>query len=328
MILGLVQYSLHKDHQHHKLSSPDCLRRTSSGRSSCLYPSKNGGCSQIIENSKIGVSRHLDSSTTTQMAKIMVQYGRPSRSSWAKSVWSSFGRTIMGKATWENSIETWLGENSKLGMSLCSSWKRIILICVCGWHKIGWKETKSWTDVESTQQRSWLVRTNIFLRSCILGLHSKTMCHVRIANFSGENRKITIPSKSSYFFMVLWYGWSCKEVCGTILWVGEQNDSTTPQSIYSLHGWPDILWSVNKLARSITKWTKACDKRLNRLISYIHHTCEYKQYCHVGKHCQTMQIGTVSRLRFCRRSWGLKIYIRWNIVHFWKSYVCSNQLDV
>ena len=40
----------------------------------------------------------------------------------------------------------------------------------------------------------------------------------------------------------------------------------------------DILWSVNKLARSITKWTKACDKRLNRLISYIHHTCEYRQF--------------------------------------------------
>ena len=33
------------------------------------------------ENSKIGMSRHLDSSTTTQMAEIMVQYGRPSRSS-------------------------------------------------------------------------------------------------------------------------------------------------------------------------------------------------------------------------------------------------------
>ena len=32
-------------------------------------------------------------------------------------------------------------------------------------------------------------------------------------------------------------------------------------------GRPDILWSVNKLAQSITKWTKACDKRLNRLIS-------------------------------------------------------------
>ena len=31
-------------------------------------------------------------------------------------------------------------------------------------------------------------------------------------------------------------------------------------------GRPDIVWSVNKLARSITKWTKACDKHLNRLI--------------------------------------------------------------
>ena len=47
-------------------------------------------------------------------------------------------------------------------------------------------------------------------------------------------------------------------------------------------GRPDISWSVNKLARTITLWTRACDKRLARLISYIHHTCEFKQYCHVG----------------------------------------------
>ena len=38
-------------------------------RSIGLHPSENGRCSQIIENSKIGVSRHLGSSTTTQMAK-------------------------------------------------------------------------------------------------------------------------------------------------------------------------------------------------------------------------------------------------------------------
>ena len=56
-------------------------------------------------------------------------------------------------------------------------------------------------------------------------------------------------------------------------------------------GRPDILWSVNKLARSITKWTKACDKRLNRLISYIHHTCEYKQYCHVGNTAKQCRLG-------------------------------------
>ena len=54
-------------------------------------------------------------------------------------------------------------------------------------------------------------------------------------------------------------------------------------------GRPDILWSVNKLARALTKWTKACDKRSARLISYIHHTCEYRQYCYVtNKHSTTV----------------------------------------
>ena len=56
-------------------------------------------------------------------------------------------------------------------------------------------------------------------------------------------------------------------------------------------GRPDILWSVNKLARSITKWTKACDKRLNRLMSYIHHTCEYRQYCYLGNTAELCRLG-------------------------------------
>ena len=34
----------------------------------------------------------------------------------------------------------------------------------------------------------------------------------------------------------------------------------------------DILWSVNKLARPVTIWTQACDRRLAWLISYIHRT--------------------------------------------------------
>ena len=47
-------------------------------------------------------------------------------------------------------------------------------------------------------------------------------------------------------------------------------------------GKPDFLWSENIFARSITKWTNACDKRLNRLIFYIHHTSEYKQYSYLA----------------------------------------------
>ena len=47
-------------------------------------------------------------------------------------------------------------------------------------------------------------------------------------------------------------------------------------------GRPDIPCSVNKLARAVTKLTKACDNRMARLISYIHRTCEFRQYCFVG----------------------------------------------
>ena len=42
---------------------------------------------------------------------------------------------------------------------------------------------------------------------------------------------------------------------------------------------------------SLTKWATACDKRLARLISYIHHTCEFKQYCHVGNTAQQCRLG-------------------------------------
>ena len=36
---------------------------------------------------------------------------------------------------------------------------------------------------------------------------------------------------------------------------------------------------------------KACDKRWCHLISYIHHTCEYKQYCHVGNTAKQCRLG-------------------------------------
>ena len=39
---------------------------------------------------------------------------------------------------------------------------------------------------------------------------------------------------------------------------------------------------MNKLACALTKWTKACDARLARLISYIDHTIECRQCCYVG----------------------------------------------
>ena len=93
-------------------------------------------------------------------------------------------------------------------------------------------------------------------------------------------------------------------------------------------GRPDILM--------VSEQTCTIDHKMDQslwqtIMSFdlLHSSCMWIQtVLPCGKHCQTMKTGTVSRLRFCGRSWGFKIYIRWNIVHFWKPYVCSNQLDV
>ena len=145
----------------------------------------------------------VDSSTTTQMAKVMVQYGRPSRSFWTELVWSSFGRTVMGKAMWENPIETWLGENSKLGMSLCSSWKRTILICYVDDIKLAGKKQNldpMWKvlnkEVDLGEPTSFLdhVYLGCTRRQCEISkdIVDNLQNHVWIANFRGLTEEFSI----------------------------------------------------------------------------------------------------------------------------------------
>ena len=170
---------------------------------------------------------------------------RQPRHKWPES-WSSMeDPAVPGDAIWENPIAARLGEGFHLGMLSRTPWKRVILICECGRDKADWKEAKK-TDVESTQQRSRFGRTNFILWSCVPGMYSKTMWnkqryygqlqnHVWITIFAGGAEKLPFPQKSSYFFMVLWFGGSGAEMCGTMLWVGKQDDSTTLQSINSMH---------------------------------------------------------------------------------------------
>ena len=99
-------------------------------------------------------------------------------------------------------------------------------------------------------------------------------------------------------------------------------------------GRPDILWSVTRLARSITKWTKACDKRLNRLISYIHHTSEYKQYCHVGNTAKQCRLGLFQDSDFAGHLEDSKSTSGWTFCVFGShtfvpiSWMCKKQTSV
>ena len=93
-------------------------------------------------------------------------------------------------------------------------------------------------------------------------------------------------------------------------------------------GRADILWSVNKFERCITKWTKACDKRLNRLIAYLHHTCDYKQYFYVGNTAKQCRLGLFQDSDFAGDLEDSKSTSGGTLCFFWKSYICSNKLDV
>ena len=221
---------------------------------------------KIIENSQIWLSRHLDSSSTTQMATIMVQYGRPSRSSWAKSVRLSFWQDCDGKGNlrkffWNTlgrkfPIETAFWYTVKKGYSFLCMWmpskllERNETLIRCG---------------KYSKKRSRVGRTNIFPWSCKFGMYSKTTwnkqrcCgqfqnHVWITNFCGVNWKITIVGKSVYLFVVLWHGGSCWVVWGSDI-VSKQTKRLNNSTKYQLHA----LMTITSKKKSWNPWEN-CQK--------------------------------------------------------------------
>ena len=56
-------------------------------------------------------------------------------------------------------------------------------------------------------------------------------------------------------------------------------------------GKADLLWTKNCLAISVTQWNRECDSQPGRLISYIHHTSNNRQFCHAGKQATDCKLG-------------------------------------
>ena len=77
------------------------------------------------------------------------------------------------------------------------------------------------------------------------------------------------------------------------------------------------------LATSVTKWNEACGKRLARLISYINHTQNDRQYCYVRD-----TIEAISGCIFCRRLAGFKFDLRMSVVSFWTANSHPQFVDV
>ena len=101
------------------------------------------------------MSRHLDTSTKAQMAKIMVQYGKPSRSSRKESVRWSSGKDYHGKGNLRKFYSNTVGKSFKPGMFICQPSKRTIPISACGRYQIGRQDREHRTDLENSHGRRW-----------------------------------------------------------------------------------------------------------------------------------------------------------------------------
>ena len=96
--------------------------------------------------------------------------------------------------------------------------------------------------------------------------------------------KVTTPCLDDHQFQEERIG-----ICWRI--VKSMLSNCSEMSVLGSIGRPDTLWSADKLARTVTKWTRACDKRLARLIYHLHHTSDFKQYHHVGNTAQQCSLG-------------------------------------
>ena len=88
-----------------------------------------------------------------------------------------------------------------------------------------------------------------------------------IQNFRRINAKITMLGKSEYLFVVLWHGRSCQEMCGTMLWVSKQDDSTTLQSINYMLWWPSRQRRGNEIrGRSVKSMFSNCSEMIKLVL--------------------------------------------------------------
>ena len=110
-----------KSHGYHIQTARVCS--TSSGCSICLYPGKKWKMPQNYWKFQIGVFRHLDSSTTTQMVKIMVQYGRNSLFLLSE-ICTALAGFCYGKGNLRTSYGSTVGKRFVIGNAYSYTFKR------------------------------------------------------------------------------------------------------------------------------------------------------------------------------------------------------------
>ena len=217
--------------------------------------------------------------------------------------------------------------NAEFVMYVCSSKTKIILIGIRGWDENGWKKAEYGSHVHHflimciwdvlnananrTKNHYWRVQTNVRITNVChrtwkkkLTVSEKPHANTVVWSYDmEENAKKCVErycelanKKTEHLYKV---STPCldgqhfnKEELESMGELSKECSQIDLKCLYLARiGRPDILWSVNKLVRSVTKWTRAWDRRLARLISNIQHTSDYRQSCHVGNTAKQCRLG-------------------------------------
>ena len=236
---------------------------------------KSGRCSQIIENSKIGVSRHLDSSTTTHNG---LNHGPVSKTQsfllseiFTVILWQDcYGKGNLRRSYWNTA-----GRKFQIGnVSLCIIKKDYSYLCM--WMTWNWLErNKIWIgcgtylnkEVDLGEPTSFLDHEYLGCtqRQCEMSKdivdNYRAMFESRISAGGIENLPFSEKCRISSWSCDM--AGSCKEECGTILWAIKQDDATTLQNIYSMHRWPPLYGRRNEICwRIVTNMLPNCSEML------------------------------------------------------------------
>ena len=222
-------------------------------------------------------------------------------------------RLIVGRTIWKSSLRTRMVKSTELGMPVGH------FLITYTWEVL---------NLNATRTKMWLTNTE----------------KVRIANFCKSNWKV-IWWGTSHAKTWAWSddkeghakdkGWAnCtnsplhahfKKGRTGIDWrIAQSSLLHRPEMLVLARiGRPYILCSANKLARAVTWRTRACDKHLPRLISYIHQHEWSQKIIPYGKYSTALPSGSVPRLRLCWWPWRFESNIGVNLVNLRKPNVRS-----
>ena len=304
------------------------LWRTSGWCCICLHSSKIGGRSQIAQHSQVRMFRCMDTSSTTQMANILVKHWRSGGTFQTKSAGHPLAGLSRERQIEEILVDLWWEQvpNWECRFVHRKQWlflsENVDDIKMAGKKQnMAYMWKKLMKDVDLEEPTSFLdhVYLGCTQRECnpneiIIEEYTK-MFESRIS--VGTTAKNTGVEKTSRKDgrMVLRRGRTRSNMRWTLLRVGKQERGAVFQSFRSLPGWPSIQvgrtwisWRIitsllkclylARIGRPVILWS------VNKLarggdvtddwqdwFQYTHHTNEFRQYCHVDNSAQHCRFG-------------------------------------